>query len=718
MVQENVSEVGTNPRAPKSALARELDALIARFERESLTLPPSDAAIKQWSHQTVQIAQRIRHGSWHGKSALLRRLQRFQWQLRQTRHASRRLKSDRPLWQGAYAPGSLSTAGQVELPLNPLSHAIQTYVLAHPPTVAREEPAAAESPPALSPPSSADADKEPALRLVAAANLKRVRRKPPAPRTTTHSTRADPVMALEGRLALADSFERARNVAIKWLGRKGIRVPKGEQDGFELRSANDKNAAIAVAWTGSWALQVETADQTLPGRRWRVEMVLVQAVPTPGVAIRLTAISPADQPPPPVSVPGLVSDLIADVGLLDVEANEQLFADATVVNSAQALKAMLDSLESPCRRRPAVVLSTYFKDDRPTTWLDPARLTRLRGLAKVYVLSREMSWRLTDALSKRFAVAGACVRLFRPGFSSEDPPEHHPSWDPAILRAEGLTLKDVEQYLLHEAAYASLQAQDREDAVPPFDRIRENVLRRQIDEARAFAQARASDAGLHSEEVVQALHKQLADEGSLRQMFELESHSLDQQLKLARRERDTLRDERDQLKALNFRLQSRLNSLQRDGAYDAPSVVFPDSWDELENWCTEYLGEAVVVTPKAIRAARDSEFEDISFAYEVLYFLATVYVPCRRGEIEMARMEAEKARLRIDISNVGKGAEDRRFKDSYATTYMNKRVVLDRHVKRGSDKNPKFNFRLYYHWHEAGRVIVGSFPSHLDNTLT
>jgi hypothetical protein len=49
---------------------------------------------------------------------------------------------------------------------------------------------------------------------------------------------------------------------------------------------------------------------------------------------------------------------------------------------------------------------------------------------------------------------------------------------------------------------------------------------------------------------------------------------------------------------------------------------------------------------------------------------------------------------------------------------MNKRVVLDMHVKRGSDKNPKFNFRLYFHWHEDKRVIVGSFPSHLDNTLT
>jgi hypothetical protein len=321
-------------------------------------------------------------------------------------------------------------------------------------------------------------------------------------------------------------------------------------------------------------------------------------------------------------------------------------------------------------------------------------------------------------LSKRFAVAGASVRLFRPGFSADDPPEHHPVWKPSTLRSEGLTLRLIEQYLLREAAYASLQAQDREDAVPPFDRIRERVLRRQIDEARALAQSQASSAGRHSKETVQALRKQLADEESLRQMFESESHSLDQQLNQARRERDALRDERDQLKAQSYRLQSRITTLRQSGSAATPLVTFPDSWDELEDWCGDHLGDSVVVTPKAIRAARDSEYEDVAFAYEVLYFLANTYVPCRRGELDKTTLEAEKSRLHIAISDVGKGAEDRRFKDSYTTNYMNKRVVLDMHVKRGSDKNPKFNFRLYFHWHEDKRVIVGSFPSHLDNTLT
>lgn len=712
MALESPAPIVLDAKTAKSALTSELDELIARFERESLALPPSDAAIKKWAHQSVQMAQRIRDVPWNGKSALLRRLQRFQWQLRQTRQASRRLKSDRPLWEGVYTPASAGTTDSVELARHPLAHAIQSLVLT----------AAPELPHLAAPAPSVEVESTPAPAVAApAASASRKsgwRKLQVAPRVATLSTRADPVMALEGRLGLADSFDRARRVAIKWLIRKGIRVPDGGHDGFDVRSTDGKNSAIAVGWSGIWALQVETADHSLLGRRWRVEMVLVQAQPTPGVAIRLTAISPADQPPPPVSVPGLVSDLIADVGLLDVEANDQWFADATVVDSVSALKAMLHSLESPRRHRPAVVLSTYYRDNRPVTLLDPAKLKRLRGLAKVYVLSREMSWRLTDALSKRFAVAGACVRLFRPGFSADDPPEHHPVWDPATLRSEGLTLNDIEQYLLREAAYASLQAQHRDDAVPPFDRIREHVLRRQIEEARAIAQTQASVAGLHSEEIVQALRKQLADEESLRQMFESESHALDQQLKQAKRDRDALRDERDQLKAQSYRLQSRIATLQQSGTTAAPVVIFPDNWDELESWCDEHLGESVVVTPKAIRAARESEFEDVSFAYEVLHFLATTYVPCRCGEVDNATLEAEKARLHITISDVGKGAEDRRFKESYATTYMNKRVALDLHVKRGSDKNPKFHFRLYFHWHEDKRVIVGSFPSHLDNTLT
>ena len=700
----------------KAALIRELDELIADFERHSLTLPPTEAAIKQWAHQSVQLAQRIRDVPWNGKSSLLRRLQRFQLQLRQTRHARRRLRSDRSLLEGVYSPTSVDATNSVKFARHPLAHAIQDLVQ----TSTSALPLKAES--AAEPINTDDRRPAAAAESLPTAPERRKpsgRKFPATPRAAaTHSTRADPVMALEGRLALPDSFERARTVAIKWLARKGIKVSGNGEDGFEARSRDGKNTAIVVAWAGIWALQVETADNSLPGRRWRVEMVLVQAQPTPGFAIRLTAISPADQPPPPVSVPGLVSDLLADVGLLDPETNEQLFAEATMVDSVAALRAMLESLESPRRHRPAVVLSTYFRGNRPVTLLDPARLNGLRGLAKVYVISREMSWRLTDALSKRFAVAGASVRLFRPGFSADDPPEHHPVWEPSTLRSEGLTLNFVEQYLLREAAYASLQAQDRDDAVPPFDRIRERVLRRQIEEARSIAQKQISSAGMHSEETVQALRKQLADEESLRQMFEAESHSLDQQLKLARRERDTLRDERDQLKSQSYRLQSRITALQRSDNAVPQAVTFPNNWDELEDWCGEHLGDSVVVTPKAIRAARDSEYEDVAFAYEVLYFLATTYVPCRRGQLDKAILEAEKSRLHIAISDVGKGAEDRRFKDSYTTNYMTKRLVLDLHVKRGSDKNPKFNFRLYFHWHEDKRVIVGSFPSHLDNTLT
>jgi hypothetical protein len=322
-------------KAAKAALMRELDELIAHFDRESLALPPKEAAIKQWAHQSVQLAQRIRDVTWNGKSSLLRRLQRFQLQLRQTRHARRRLRLDRTLLEGGYSPKAFDTTDSVKFARHPLAHAIQDLVQ----TSASALPLQAE--PA---PEPIDTDEERPAAASAAPIIRKPswRKLPATPHIATHSTRADLVMALEGRLALPDSFERARTVAMKWLLRKGIKVSGNGEEGFEARSSDGKNTAIAVAWAGIWALQVETADISLPGRRWRVEMVLVQAQPTPGVAIRLTAISPADQPPPPVSVPGLVSDLLADVGLLDPETNEQLFAEATIVDSVAALKAMLE----------------------------------------------------------------------------------------------------------------------------------------------------------------------------------------------------------------------------------------------------------------------------------------------------------------------------------------------------------------------------------------
>lgn len=452
-------------------------------------------------------------------------------------------------------------------------------------------------------------------------------------------------------------------------------------------------------------------------------MVLVDAQPTPAVSVTLTSIAPANQAAPEPSVPALVSQLIERVGLLDTESGEALSAEPIVVDGPEQLKHLLASLHASSRRMPIVVLSTYLKQDQPAHLLDPVGLSkRMRGIAKVYVLTRETSWGLTDALSKRFAVAGASARLFRPGFTPEDDPARHPQWGPDVLHAQDMDLNALSGLLEREAAEASLRALEQEDVIPPFDRVRAEVLKRQIEQARKQV-VRTATAARPVTEQSSALRAALDDETKLRVMYEEDNHNQQQEIERLRGDLNQAATDREGWRSREYHLESRIKELVqklRDADID-DSVELPDNWDELENWCRQHLGDRVVVTPKAISAARNSKFENVPYCYDVLLFLAETYVPSRRGILDggSARLEEEKHRLGIDVSKVGQAADMHRLQDTYSVTYKGRSVPLNMHVSGSSHRDPRKTFRVYFHWDDAGQcVVVGWFPGHLENRMT
>jgi len=740
----------TEMQRQKSGKA-ELEAMIAEFEHASEALPPDEHALHFWMQRVRDLRSRTLASGEAGRNKLLLKIRAFRmriWAMRIDRRQYRVQRAElgfsspsESIWE--QAPTQLSNQRRSTLSLAIASSWLKVHehdrAISHPkpkPAAHTLEPKEAANP--LGAPSSLPPRNEPALDTVnddAAKKHRRPNRRAPAAalpttqatsiplRKSVHSIRLDPISAVVGRLARPGSFNEAREIALDWLRNKRFKISRDAPESFELEGPSMGDRVVTTGLNNVWAMQAETADTTWTGRRWRVELVLVDAAPTPAVSVTLTAISLASQPVPTPSVPALVSKLIDGIGLLDVEAGEILSASAINVDTPEVLQRLLASLQSPHRRRPAIVLSTYLKNSGTATLLNPDALAkRLRGIAKVYVLSRNMTWALTDALSKRFAVAGACVRLFRPGFTPDDDPGRHPSWTPDVLTTFGMDLNALSSLFEREATDSSLRALEQEDNIPPFDRVREAVLRMQIKEARHQA-ATTDAAGQPDATRLTALQTALNDETTLREMFEEDNETLRQEIHRLRQERDDFIEERDDWHAREYYLTNRIKALdliitsQEQGI--APT--FPDNWDEIEEWCAANLGDGVAVTPKAIRSARDSLFENIPFCYDVLRFLAETYVPSRRGALDGGglALESEKARLGIDISPVGRAAETHRSKETYSTTYKGVRVNLDMHIKGSNDRDPRKGFRLYFHWHEeTRRVIVGWFPGHLDNGLS
>src|SRR5690606_13680123 len=107
---------------------------------------------------------------------------------------------------------------------------------------------------------------------------------------------------------------------------------------------------------------------------------------------------------------------------------------------------------------------------------------------------------------------------------------------------------------------------------------------------------------------VTSLKSELDGEVQLRRLFEDDNSKLANDLESVRVERNALRDQRDVLRGRTLYLESRLQKLQlqlREAQGDV-EPPYPDHWDDLEDWCEEHLGERVILTRKALRAAQDS----------------------------------------------------------------------------------------------------------------
>ena len=83
----------------------------------------------------------------------------------------------------------------------------------------------------------------------------------------------------------------------------------------------------------------------------------------------------------------------------------------------------------------------------------------------------------------------------------------------------------------------------------------------------------------------------------------------------------------------------------------------------------------------------------------------------------MERYEQELSNLNLEDSLTGDGAKF--SPELYKVQYGGQQRELNRHLKGGTSREPRYCFRLYYFWDNENQVVVvGWLPSHLDNRAT
>lgn len=519
-----------------------------------------------------------------------------------------------------------------------------------------------------------------------------------------------------GARSTGSSFDRTRDTIVNFIDRRaGLKLPdeawRGES--FELEEIGaQRAAAVALDSPRYWAARLDDADKTVPQRSWIIEIGLGET--NSGAAIlgtRLLCVTRGDDVGFDRTIPGFIRTL-AETGNVELDGRA-VAGTPWIVDIEEDVDDLVELLTDPKRRSDVIVFSLPegSTDPRQTTANPYTVAARTIGAAHVVILTGPASYHLSDRVGKEFSVFLKAIRTYKPLFDPiSDEPFKHPlglphrveNWSP-----DGPS--GYERLLISHALIRTVSGGDIEDRVPSFSSVRRKAAEGRL--------ARAQSAGSSDADLLKLAEDEIQ---ALRQSLDEEKETSSGLLKTADEERNKAQSEAAQAYAVNSHLRHRIQQLEEQlksvGA-QAHEALVPDTMEGFEQWCQQSLLGSVEVLNRAYQGVKKSEFEDVSLIYKALALLRDYYVPMKRlgGAAWVEKYENACKALGISEEPTFSGDRAGEEGDTYFVKYAGRRVELDRHLKKGNSREPRYCFRLYFFWDDENeQVVVGWLPSHLS----
>jgi hypothetical protein len=522
---------------------------------------------------------------------------------------------------------------------------------------------------------------------------------------------------------VAKRFQEARSLALWWMNRRlrrelgrGIPPPAWQGESFDIDQHGQMYAAITVEDLDVWTCRMEHDDPRVPARTWSVDLALRKVGSEVILVVRTLCVSPAAcVEPVPLTVPRVVRDVVATVGLNDVLP---ISAKPWKLKASDDLETLELLLSDSARSLPVVLLTETdpesmggtFKVDRFV--LDPTVVAAdLIGLAHVVVMPRDLGFEWTDRMGKPWSAFNGAVRTYRAGLSfSNDDPYRHP-----LAKLDDIVLWEYQenfssQTLRGEPAFQKFLKDKLFQANTSKPLKQEDTLLYRYAKVRSLSLVTARQTGSSTAEQelrveIEELRKQLEEERGEKDYVYSYSAELEESVQRLEKERFSLRTQLEQLRT-GFGQEAR------------KQIPLPETLEQLEDW-QEHVAGQLWIAPKAIGAASKSEFGEGKLVYEGLLLLANEYRQMRiHGGQErqkayndgLKRLKLTEARS-ISESRVGEQGQEYYVNHPFQPS---KRVFLEDHLRRGNDRDPRNTLRIYFAWESQEQlVIVGWLPSHL-----
>ncbi len=507
-----------------------------------------------------------------------------------------------------------------------------------------------------------------------------------------------------------ETLEYCRRESLKWAEWKaGTKLPPEAWQGrqFDLKGLHTQPVS-ATSLDGYWAARIDDADKSVAQRTWMTEIgIRIDPNDENSVTLgcRLYCRTLGENPAFTPTIPTVVRRVV-DAQFATVDGR-RLKTSAWWIHDRKTVDELVDFLLQPTRQRSVIVVAAPSAGNSPVLRVHELAKS-LIGIAHVAHITEDASYLLTESVGKEFSVFGGAVRTYRTGFFPDvDQPTSHPLALYDKITNWSVEDSTFEDFLVKRTMETYLSSRPILTELPPFASTRAKVAERERE--------RLLEQGASESEL---LDFALDENRRLLSELEEERETNKSLLSIAENERDQTQEEVDQLRQFNYVLRARVDDLEASLADTGTTkdIEIPDNLDDINSWCEQYVGDSVFILNRAYRGLNKSQFEDTELIYKALLLLRNHYVPTRRlGGVEQRNVFQEACgELGLEeaesISPSRAGEEN----DTYYVNYRGKRVLLDRHLKKGDARDSRYCFRLYFFWdQEDERVVVGWLPSHL-----
>lgn len=494
-----------------------------------------------------------------------------------------------------------------------------------------------------------------------------------------------------------DLLAVAREEVLRWARKRAAgELPREAWEGqsFEALAAGRTTMAALVSSGESvlWSLRGDDPDKVVPGRTWSTEISLGRTTPADDIRLGVRLVVNSAEPELIIepAVPGLVRQIVDRCGLLDGDV--PIRTDAHRASQAAHVETLVGWLLSGTRRLPVIVATGDERADDPSTSrLDIDNLAAaLCGLAHVVWVPADLTFGLSDVLSKSLTVFHGGVRIYEPGLGIlDDSRDHRLILGHVVAREPDSVAAELRRGIARESLRRTRLGRD----VLSFAAVRSAATRSNKDARNA------EDAG-DSEKLAAVLAQvdALSSEAD-----ELQSQ-IDQAWQLSEEESARAETSERQLYASWARIEALENALKTAGTTPAPAPD-PETWDGFAEWCDLSFSGRLSLAPSARRGIRKALFEEVALAVDCIRWLAT---DARDRFVDGGGSLANIPVL-DGITNAPCGS------DEYVFDFQGRRLSASWHLKNGGNtRQPERCLRIYYAFDEQTRqIVVSDMPAHL-----